>query len=32
VTWMAQEKRKQWDYTVKVQVSTVHCMAYFALL
>jgi hypothetical protein len=31
-TWMAQEKRKEGDYTVKILVSTVHCMAYFALL
>ena len=31
-TWMAQDKRKQGDYTVNIPVSTVHCMAYFALL
>ncbi len=31
-TWMAQDKRKQGDYTVKILVRTVHCMAYFALL
>ena len=30
-TWMAQEKRKG-DHTVNIPVSTVHCMAYFALL
>ena len=32
VTWMAQDKRKQGDYTVKIPVSTVHCMANYALL
>ena len=31
-TWMAQDKRKQGDYTVKIPVSTVHCMANYALL
>jgi hypothetical protein len=31
-TWMAQEKRKEGDHTVNIPVSTVHCMAYFALL
>jgi hypothetical protein len=29
---MAQEKRKEGDHTVNIPVSTVHCMANFALL
>jgi hypothetical protein len=31
VTWTAQEKRKEGNYTVKILVSIVYCLAYDAL-